>query len=336
MSYLVQVRQTELNWNMTNRPTPFPDMSFTAWLIAFAASGYFFPGVYTWSWNSWEPKHAILPLVQLMMFGMGVSLAFDDFGRVLKLPKAVLIGMGLQYSVMPLTAWLFSTTLDLDTEVAAGLILVGSCPGGIASNVITYIARANVPLSVTMTACSTVLSPIMTPLCMILIAGKHVSIEYVDTSFLIAKMVLIPMLLGLTANRYANRMAQQTASIFPKVAMFAICIVIAVTVALAREDLTSVGPSMLLAAACHNATGYLIGYGLARLSGLKNIDCRTIALEVGIQNGGMATALAVNVLKSPVIGLGAAVFGPWSAFTGSLLASTWKKTPMPAAARNLQ
>ncbi len=182
---------------------------FTVWVIVFGASGYFFPIVYTWNWHEWQPKNAIGPLVQLIMFGMGVSLKFDDFARVLKMPKAVLLGIVCQYSIMPLLAFLFATMFRLETEVAAGLVLIGSCPGGVASNVIAYIARANVPLSVTMTACSTLVSPLVTPLAMKLLAGQYVPIEFTLMMFSILKMVLLPVLLGLLANRYAPSMVQR-------------------------------------------------------------------------------------------------------------------------------
>ncbi len=181
------------------------------------------------------------------MFGMGVSLTFDDFSRVLKMPKAVLIGIVCQYSIMPMMVS-------------------------------------------------------------------------------ILKMILLPVLLGLLANRYAHNIVQRLVGILPAVAMFAICIIIAITIALARDDLAAVGLTLFAAAACHNAAGYVLGYGTARLSGLEPRDCRTVALEVGIQNGGMATGLAINVLKSPVVALGSAVFGPWSAITSSILASHWQRT----------
>lgn len=299
---------------------------FTAWVIAFAASGYFFPAVYTWNWHEWQPKDAIGPLVQLIMFGMGVSLTFDDFARVLKMPRAVLLGIVCQYSIMPLLAFLFATTFQLEREVAAGLLLIGSCPGGVASNVIAYIGRANVPLSVTMTACSTLLSPLVTPLAMKLLAGQYVPIEFTAMMFSIMKMILLPVLLGLLANRYTHRFVEKLVEILPTVAMFAICTIIAITIALARNELATVGMALFAAAACHNAAGYVLGYGMARLARLEPRDCRTVALEVGIQNGGMATGLAINVLKSPVIALGSAVFGPWSAITSSVLASHWQNT----------
>lgn len=311
---------------MSNSQRLLSRIPFTAWVLAFAASGYLIPAIYTWEWHGCEPKDAIGPLVQVIMFGMGVTLTFGDFGRVLKMPKAVLIGVVCQYAIMPMLAWSFASAFGLQTEVAAGLILIGSCPGGVASNVICYIARANVPLSVTMTACSTMLSPLVTPVAMKLIAGQYVPIEVIPLMFSILKMILVPVLLGLLVNHYAHRIVQRLVVILPVIAMFSICVIIAITIALARNDLATVGLALFGAAACHNAAGYILGYGAAKLSGLDQRDCRTVALEVGIQNGGMATGLAINVLKSPLIALGSAVFGPWSAITSSVLASRWQKS----------
>lgn len=303
----------------------FKSLSFTLWVVAFGVSAWFFPGLYTWSLHEWEPKYAILPLVQVIMFGMGVTLTFEDFGRVLKMPHAVLVGLVCQYTIMPLAAWTFAAAFRLPSEVAAGLILIGSCPGGVASNVIAYIARANVPLSVTMTACSTILSPLVTPRIMQLLAGQYVPINVGEMTVGIVKMILIPVLLGLLANRYAHRLVQKVTAVLPAVAMFAICVIIAITIALARADLLTVGLALFGAAACHNALGYALGYGAARGLGLDCRDSRTVAIEVGMQNGGMATGLALNVLKSPAAALDSAVFGPWSAITSSLLASYWNR-----------
>jgi BASS family bile acid:Na+ symporter len=191
--------------------------------------------------------------------------------------------------------------------------------------VIAYIARANVALSVTMTACSTILSPLMTPRIMQLLAGQYVPIDVGEMTIGILKMILLPVLLGLLSNRYAHRVMQKVMGVLPAVAMFSICVIIAITIALARADLVAVGLALFGAAACHNAAGYALGYSAARGLGLDPRDSRTVALEVGIQNGGMATGLALNVLKSPAAALGSAVFGPWSAITSSVLASWWRR-----------
>ncbi|NUQ61511.1 MAG: bile acid:sodium symporter family protein [Pirellulales bacterium] len=304
----------------------FQSLAFTLWVLAFGVSAWCYPWLYTWSLRGWEPKQAILPLVQVIMFGMGVTLTFDDFGRVARMPRAVLIGVVCQYTIMPLAGWTFARTFGLPSEVAAGLILIGSCPGGVASNVIAYLARANVALSVTMTACSTAISPLATPRLVQALAGQYVPIDVGEMTAGIFGMILLPVLLGLLGRRYTPRLVQKVTGVLPAAAMFSICVIIAITIALARADLAAVGLSLFGAAVCHNAAGYALGYGAARGLGLDRRDSRTVALEVGIQNGGMATALALNVWNSPAAALGSAVFGPWSALSSSLLASWWRRS----------
>jgi BASS family bile acid:Na+ symporter len=308
-----------------SRSDRFRNLAFTAWVLAFVACASFYPSVFI-AWGSFELSRAIGPLVQIIMFGMGMTLTFGDFGRILRMPKAVLIGVALQYAVMPLGAFMFASLFGLGSEVAAGLILIGSCPGGTASNVIAYIAGANVALSVTMTACSTLISPVMTPLGMRLLAGQYVPIAFLPMMISILKIIIVPIVLGLLINRFLPKVAEKLKPFMPAMAMFAICMVIAVTVALARDQFMQVGLALFGAAACHNALGYTLGYSGGRLFGLNRRDSRTIALEVGIQNGGMATSLAFNVMKSPVVAMGSAVFGPWSAVTSSVLASWWRRT----------
>jgi BASS family bile acid:Na+ symporter len=154
----------------------FKTIAFTLWILAFGVCAFWYPEFFI-SWGDFELKRTIRPLVQLILFGMGMTLTFDDFARVFRMPKAVFIGIALQYTIMPLMGYSFARIFGLEPEVAVGLILIGSCPGGVSSNVITYIAGANVALSVTMTACSTLMAPLMTPLAMKLLAGKYIEIN---------------------------------------------------------------------------------------------------------------------------------------------------------------
>jgi BASS family bile acid:Na+ symporter len=302
----------------------FKSLAFTIWVLAFAACAMFYPKVFI-SWHGFELKETIGPLVQVILFGMGMTLTFDDFARVFKMPKGVFVGFGLQYTVMPLMGFTFAKAFGLRPEVAAGLILVGSCPGGVASNVITYIAGANVALSVTMTACSTLLSPVMTPLAMVLLAGKYVPIDAGEMMITILKMIIVPLVAGLLINRYAHRIAKKLVVVLPAVAMLSICIIIGITIALSRDDLLKVGPALFGASVCHNAAGFVLGYCGARAVRMDARDSKTVAIEVGMQNGGMATGLAFNVFKSEVVAMASAVFGPWSAVSGSGLASYWRR-----------
>lgn len=299
-------------------------LGFTFMVFAFASCAFTFPAFFT-SWDGFELKRTIIPLVQLILFGMGMTLSFDDFERVFKMPRAVFIGMGLQFLIMPFIGFLCAKTFGLEAEVAAGLILIGSCPGGVASNVMVYLARGNVPLSVTLTACSTLISPVMTPLAMKLLAGTYVPIAFLPMMISILKMIILPLIAGILVYRYLPRLAKILVKVLPSLAMLSICIIIAITIALSHDDLLKVGLALLGAAACHNTLGYLLGYSGARLFGMNQRDSRTVAIEVGIQNGGMATGLAFNVLHSAKAALGAATFGPWSAISSSVLASWWRK-----------
>jgi BASS family bile acid:Na+ symporter len=303
---------------------------FAIGVMGMAAVGFFAPGLFTWRWNGFEPRQAIVPLVQLTMLGMGITLTASDFRRVLATPVVIALGVALQFGIMPLAGWIFTRLFGLSGEVAAGLILVGSCPGGVASNVITYVAGANVSLSVTLTACTTILSPLVTPLAMRWLAGRDVQLDTADMFWSIVWVILAPVALGLVLNRLVPAVARRLAAALPPVAMGSICLIIAITVALARDDLTRVGPPLVAAAICHNALGFLLGYAAARAARLDVRDSRTLSIEVGMQNGGMATALALGSLHSPSAALAAAVFGPWSAFAAAMLAVVWSRRP-PAA-----
>jgi len=306
------------------RSQRFKSSAFTIWVLAFGICALFYPRLFM-AWGPLQLRDAIGPLVQLILFGMGMTLTFDDFARVFKMPKGVFVGFALQYAVMPFMGLTFATLFGLKPEVAAGLVLIGSCPGGVASNVITYIAGANVALSVTMTACSTLLSPLITPFAMKLLAGQYVPIDVWAMMKKILWLIIVPLIVGLLINRYAHKLARKLVRVLPVLAMLSICIIIAITIALSREDLLVMGLALFGASVCHNAAGFTFGYWGARAAGLDRRDSRTVAIEVGMQNGGMATGLAFNVLDSAKAAMASAVFGPWSAVAGSALASYWRR-----------
>lgn len=277
------------------------------------------------AWGGFELKQAISPLVQVILLGMGMTLKLDDFRRVFTMPRGVALCCVLHYTIMPLGGYFFAHLFGLQGAVATGLILIGSVPSGTSSNVISLLARANVPLSVTVTAVSTLISPLITPFVMKWLAGAEVTVEAVAMIFSILKMIIAPLLIGLVVQRSLPAVASRLVRVLPLIAMLAICAIIGVTIALSREQLLNVGVALFFAAACHNASGYLLGYWGGRLAGLNQIDARTAALEVGLQNGGMATGLAFGVLNSPLAALASAVFGPWSVVTSSMLASRWSR-----------
>lgn len=299
-------------------------LGFTFIVLATGVAAMTFPSAFV-KWGDFELKSAITPLVQVILLGMGLTLTPEDFRRVFTMPRGVILCCVLHYTIMPLGGWGFAHLFGLQGAVATGLILIGSVPSGTSSNVISLLARVNVPLSVTVTAVSTLISPLVTPFAMKWLAGAEVPVDTGAMMLSILKMIIAPLFIGLIVQRLLPSLAKRLASVLPYVAMFAICTIIGVTIALSREQLITMGLAIFAAAACHNATGYLLGYWGGRLSGLNEIDARTCALEVGIQNGGMATGLAFNVLQSPAAALGSAVFGPWSAITSSALASWWRR-----------
>jgi BASS family bile acid:Na+ symporter len=214
--------------------------------------------------------------------------------------------------------------LGFEPDVAAGIVLIGSCSGGVASNVMVFLARGNVALSVTMTACSTLMAPVMTPLAMKLLAGQLLEISFVEMMWSIVNMIIVPIVAGLIANRLLSGRRAWLDKALPAVSMAAICYIIAIITANARDKLLEVAFSLIGAAILHNSVGYLLGYWGARAAGLSETDSRTVAFEVGMQNGGMGTGLAINVLRSADAALAPNIFGTWMNISGSALASWWR------------
>ncbi len=323
-----------------SRYAPF---AFTVWVAAFVAASMFFPQAFT-AWFGYELRNLIVPLIQIIMFGMGTQLTLQDFRRVFAMPWAVLVGTLLQFTVMPFVGKAMALLFVSRPEVAAGFVLVGSCPGGVASNVMAYLAKANVALSVTMTACSTLAAPVMTPLMTGWLAGTYVEVHFLEMMLSILRMIIVPIVAGLLVNALLRRLGRksttsQTVSQFimralPLVSMFSICFIIAIITSLSRDDLLagSFIVPILAAVVIHNVTGYLLGYWGARGLGLGETDARTVAIEVGLQNGGMASGLAIEVLKSKLAAIPPAIFGPWMNMSGAMLASWWAARPPRSAA----
>ena len=313
----------------TGTQTGVRKFAFTAWVLVCVVIAFWFPGVFI-QWGDFQLKKLIVPLIQLIMFGMGATLLVSDFTRVLKMPKAVLIGISLQFLIMPLIGFLLARAFGFEPAVAAGVILIGSCPGGVASNVMTYLSKGNVALSVTMTACSTLVAPILTPLLMQLLAGTLVDIVFLDWVINIVKIIIVPISIGLIFNiamRHMNWRGEWIDRCLSLIAMAGICFIIGIIIADSRDKLLTIGVALVAASVLHNAAGYVLGYFGARLARLDESSCRTVAIEVGLQNGGMATALAINTLKDPLAALAPAIFGPWMNISGSILASWWAARP---------
>lgn len=305
----------------------FRSFAFTFWIFSGVTLAMFYPQ-YFLTVGDFQLTALIVPLIQVIMFGMGTSLSVKDFLAVLKMPKGVAIGVFLQYSVMPLLGISLALMFGFPPEIAAGVVLIGSSPGGVASNVMAFIAKANLALSVTLTAISTMLAPLLTPLLMKLLAGQFVPIDVVAMMWSIFKMIIIPIVLGVAFNHFLHGRAKWLDDAMPGLSMVGIAVIITIITAAGRDGLMAVGFLLVVAAIIHNAAGYTLGYWGARLLGMDERSCRTVALEVGMQNGGMASGIAVAMDKVATVGLAPAIFGPWMNITGSTLANYWMRKPI--------
>lgn len=266
----------------------------------------------------------ITPALIVIMFGMGLTLTFPDFVLVAKRPAPVFIGVVAQYLVMPLIGWLIATLLGLPPALAAGVILVGCAPGGTASNVVAYLAKGDVALSVAMTSVSTLLAPIFTPLLTLWLAGQYLPVDAGAMAVSILQIVLIPVVLGLLVRVTVPRLVIAALPFLPWISVAAITVVVIVVVAGSAEAILSAGLLILLAVVLHNAAGYALGYGTARIFRLPMPARRTTAIEVGMQNSGLAATLAKSYF-TPEAALPAAVFSVWHNISGALLAAYWRR-----------
>lgn len=269
----------------------------------------------------------ITPLIQLIMFGMGTTMSFKDFVGIFKAPKGVFIGVISHFIIMPLLGFALANLSSFPSEIAAGMILIGCSPNGVASNVISYLAKANLALSITITAVSTLMAPFVTPLLMKILAGSFIEIDVLDMMWDIIKMVILPIGLALVVNEFFSKRAKWLEKVMPFVSMFGIAFIIIIVTALGRDSLLTVGPLLILLMLIHNLSGYMLGYWSARLFKMSERDCRTIAIEVGMQNAGLAKGLAYGMGKLGTVGLAPMVFGPLMNITGSILASHWHRRP---------
>ena len=298
--------------------------SFSFYVLAAVSFALQYPATIV-IWGDFETKNLIVPLLQIIMFGMGTTMSVEDFYGVIKMPKGVFVGLLCQFSIMPLVGYGLSVFFDFPPEIAAGIILIGSCPGGLASNVMAYLAKANVALSISLTTIATLLAPLITPALMHYFAGTLIPIDTWAMMISILKMVILPVILGLIFNQLLKKHASQLLTFLPQISMMAIIAIIMIITANGRDALLTVGLSLFLAAVIHNAAGYLLGYWSCKLLNLPEKDCRTIAFEVGMQNGGLASGIAVQMGQVATLGLAPAIFGPWMNISGSSLALWWKE-----------
>lgn len=308
------------------RSRRFHAFAFALWVLAFVSTALAYPQLFL-SWGGWPLSGLVPILIQIIMFGMGTTLGLTDFARVARMPGPALVGTGLQFVVMPSLAALLARAFGFDGALAAGIILIGAAPGGVASNVITYLSGGNVALSVSLTGISTLLSPFLTPLAMTFLAGTYIELDATAMMWSIMQLIILPIIAGFLVNHLLRGYAHWRDRLLPMVSMGAICLVLAIMTAAARDQLLAAAFSLLVLVVLHNTGGYLLGYWVSRGTGLGEAEARTVSIEVGMQNAGMAAGLAVSVLHSAEAGLAATAFGTVMNVSGALLASYWRDRP---------
>lgn len=291
---------------------------FPLWAVILSAVALFYPDLFL-------PYSSYIPLLLgVVMFGMGMTLSVEDFLLVFKRPKVVLFGTAMQYTLMPLIGFAISVALSLPPELAAGVILLGCCPGGTASNVICYLARGDVALSIVLTSVSTLLSFIVTPLLTWFYIGQTVPVDVYGMMISILQIVIVPVGLGIGLNTLLGPRIDSIRHVFPAVSVITIVFIIAIIMALNRDAVMSAGLLVISAVVLHNLLGLASGYGLSRAAGFSEIEARTISFEVGMQNSGLSVALAIEHF-SAIAALPGALFSIWHNISGSFLASYWSE-----------
>ncbi len=297
-------------------------LSYTVIILAAVSLAMYYPQYFK-TVGDFKLSALIVPLLQIIMFGMGTEISLKDFARILKMPKGIIVGIVCHYTIMPLIGFAVANLFNFPSEIAAGIILVGCCPSGLASNVMSYLARANLALSVSVTTISTILAPVLTPLLMRLLGGNFVEIDFWAMVWDITKIVIIPVVAGLLFHYLVRGKFNWLDKAMPILSMAGIALILTVMVAAGRDNLLKVGGLLIIATFIHNVAGFFLGYWSGRLLKFPEKDCRTIALEVGMQNAGLASGLALTMGKIATVGLAPAIFGPMMNITGSFLSSWW-------------
>lgn len=368
----------------------FKAFSYTTWIFTAVTASMFYPQYFT-SIGDFQLKLMIVPLLQIIMFGMGSQMSFEDFTGVIKMPKGVFIGVGAHYIIMPLVAFGIANIFSFPPEIAAGIILIGTVPSGLASNVMSYLAHANLALAVTIGAISTLISPFVTPLLMQWLGGQYIQVDFWHMMLDILNMIILPIVAGFIFNLFSKNEASQKSKfiqligyfvvilltnlvyikssgadfngflsaigkslfwfyilpmlvaiilrkmvkgddqwmgkVLSMISMVGIAVIITIITAAGRDSLLKVGLLLIITSLLHNLAGYFLGYGVSWAAGMPEKDRRTVAFEVGMQNGGLASGLALQMGKIATVGLAPAIFGPLMNVTGSALASWWRSRP---------
>jgi BASS family bile acid:Na+ symporter len=365
--------------------------SYTLWIFTAVIVSMIYPRYFI-SAGDFQLKRLIVPLLQIIMFGMGSQMSFRDFKGVIKMPKGVLVGVFSHYMIMPLVGFAIAGLFRFPPEISAGIILIGCVPSGLASNVMSFLAKANLALAVTVGAISTLLSPLMTPLLMKWLGGQYIEVKFWSMMLDILNMIILPIVAGFIFNLFlkgketvksvliqlfsyifiilmttlvyvyskdtglTSFLVQLAKSMFwffflpiigakilsyyikgnnkylekllSLISMIGIAVIVTIITASGRDSLLKVGALLLVTSLLHNVAGYFLGYGLSCIVGMPEKDRRTIAFEVGMQNGGLASGLALQMGKVATVGLAPAIFGPLMNVTGSVLANFWRGKPV--------
>lgn len=292
--------------------------TFALWVLLFAVLAYLQP---TWflPLTSW-----IVPLLGLIMFGMGLTIKTEDFREVARRPIAVLIGVLAQFIIMPGTAWLLCQAFNLPAEIAVGVILVGCCPGGTASNVMTWFARGDLALSVSITSVTTLLAPLVTPALIWMLASEWLPVSFSAMFISILKMVLLPIILGLIAQRLLGERVKAVIEVLPLISVVSIVAIVAAVVAASQGKIAESGLLIMAVVILHNGIGLGLGYLAGRLFGMPLAQRKTLSIEVGMQNSGLGAALA-SAHFSPLAAVPSALFSVWHNLSGPLLATIYRR-----------
>jgi BASS family bile acid:Na+ symporter len=301
-------------------------ISFSLLIFAAVSLAMNYPAPFV-SWGDFNLDALIVPLLQIIMFGMGTAMSAKDFVGVVKAPKAVGIGLACQFTIMPFVGAGLALAFNLEPEIAAGIILIGAAPSGLASNVMAYIGKANLALSVTLTTTATLLAPILTPFYMQWLAGQLIPIDTWGMMWSIIRITILPIIAGLIFNHFLHGRTDWLDSLMPKISMGGIALILMIMTAGGRDNLLEIGLLLIVISLLHNLTGYVLGYWSCRILGLDEKSCRTISFEVGMQNAGLATGLAQEMGKMATVGLVPTVFGSLMNITGATLATFWRDKP---------
>lgn len=309
--------------NTLKKASKFLSDHTSVFVIAVAVVAFFIPGLF--SWVQGNNQSIVLGII---MFSMGLTLTAQDFKILAKRPLDIFIGAAAQYLVMPFLAFGLSTLLQLPNEIAIGLILVGCCPGGVSSNIMSYLCHGDVPFSVGMTTASTILSPIMTPMLVLLLAGTRIEVDAAAMLISILKSVIIPVLIGFVLNTAfgTKQTFKEIQKVMPGVSVIGLAFIVGGVIALQGANFFKSGVVIFLAVLLHNGLGYLLGYGVGRLTKMSTAKKRTIAIEVGMQNAGLATNLATaHFAAAPQAAMICAVSCVWHSISGTILAGLFAK-----------